>query len=73
MTEIIEQAFKKLSSLPREKQELIASLIMQEIERENKVTTDREMDLSLPPSVGMGKSGRKDISQRCDELLWKEE
>ena len=77
MTKIIEKALKKLSKLPEEKQEIIASFILKEIEKEtDSVTeaerTETESNSSLPPSIGMGASGRTDLSTRCDELLWPE-
>ncbi len=77
MTKIVEQALKKLSKLPEEKQEIIASFILKQIEKEtDSVTeaerTETESNSSLPPSIGMGASGRTDLSTRCDELLWQE-
>lgn len=70
MTELLQQALKKLSDLPAERQETIARLILQEIEQdEAKINDDR----LLPKSIGMGTSGRTDLSSRTQELLWQED
>jgi hypothetical protein len=70
MTELLEQALKKLSDLPADKQETIARLILQEIEQDEAKTND---DNPLPKSIGMGTSGRTDLSSRTKELLWQED
>lgn len=70
MTELLQQALKKLSDLPADKQETIARLILQEIAQEG-VKTDE--DSSLPKSIGMGTSGRTDLSSRTKDLLWQED
>jgi hypothetical protein len=67
MTELLQQALKKLSDLPIDKQETIARLILQEIAQEE-VKTDE--DSLLPKSIGMGTSGRTDLSSRTKDLLW---
>ena len=70
MTSLLQQALKKLSDLPAERQEIIARLILQEIEQDRAETHD---DNSLPQSIGMGTSGRTDLSSRTNELLWQED
>jgi hypothetical protein len=70
MTELLQQALKKLSDLPADKQETIARLILQEIEQDEANTNE---DSSLPSSIGMGTSGRTDLSSRTKELLWQED
>jgi hypothetical protein len=67
MTELLQQALKKLSSLPTDRQETIARLILQQIEQDEAKTND---DSSLPKSIGMGTSGRTDLSSRTSELLF---
>jgi hypothetical protein len=47
----------------RSQAELIREAIANYIGNENK---------PLPPSVGMGASGRNDLSERDEELLWEE-
>ena len=70
MTELLQQALKKLSSLPTDRQETIARLILSEIEEDEAKTKG---DSSLPSSIGMGTSGRTDLSSRTNELLWQED
>lgn len=70
MTELLQQALKKLSDLPADKQETIARLILQKIEQDEAKTKG---DRSLPQSIGMGTSGRTDLSSRTKELLWQED
>jgi hypothetical protein len=70
MTELLQQALKKLSNLPADRQETIARLILQEIEQDETLTND---DSLLPQSIGMGTSGRTDLSSRTQELLWQED
>ncbi|MGL5835028.1 MAG: hypothetical protein ACRC1Z_17625 [Waterburya sp.] len=70
MTELLQQALKKLSDLPADKQETIARLILQKIEQEEAKTND---DSLLPKSIGMGTSGRTDLSSQTNELLWQED
>ena len=69
MTELLQQALEKLSDLPVEKQEIIARLILQEIEQDEANISEEN---NLPEFVGIGKSGRKDLSSRTDELLWQD-
>jgi len=38
----------------------------------NRFIADRQKDKRLPSIVGIGQSGRKDIAERFEELLWKE-
>lgn len=66
MTELLQQALKKLSDLPADKQETIARLILQKIEQDRAEAHEYN---SLPKSVGMGTSGRRDLSSRTNELL----
>ena len=78
MTELLQQALKKLSDLPADKQEIIARLILSEIEEDEAKTKGDEAppplrDRSLPKSIGMGNSGRTDLSSRTTELLWQED
>jgi hypothetical protein len=70
MTELLQQALKKLSDLPADKQETIARLILQEIEQDESKTNE---DSLLPKSIGMGTSGRTDLSSRTTKLLWQED
>jgi len=70
MTELLEQALKKLSDLPADKQENIARLILQEIEKDE---TETNTDNLSPKSIGMGASGRTDLSRRTKELLWQDD
>lgn len=67
MTPLLQQALKKLSDLPTDKQETIVRLILQEIEQDKAKTNE---DNSLPQSIGMGTSGRSDLSSRTREILW---
>jgi len=46
----------------------IAELIRQAL---NRFIADRRKDRKLPSIVGVGQSGRKDIAERFEELLWK--
>lgn len=39
---------------------------------EQYIRTKRAKDGRVPSFVGLGKSGRSDISERIDELLWEE-
>ena len=66
MTELLQQALKKLSDLPADKQETIARLILQKIEQDEAKTND---DSSLPSSIGMGTSGRTDLSSQTNEFV----
>jgi hypothetical protein len=70
MTELLQQALKKLSDLPADKQETIARLILQKIEQDEAKTND---DSLLAKSIGMGTSGRTDLSSQTNELLWQED
>jgi hypothetical protein len=74
MTKLLELALKKLATLPADRQENIAQLILKEIEEniENEPIKDNDSP-SLPPSIGMGASGMSDLSTRCEELLWQDE
>jgi homoserine kinase len=74
MTKLLELALKKLATLPADRQENIAQLILKEIEEniENEPIKDNDSS-SLPPSIGMGASGMSDLSTRCKELLWQDE
>jgi len=47
----------------------IAEVIKQAL---NRFIADRQKDKRLPSIVGIGQSGRKDIAERSEELLWKE-
>ena len=66
MTPLLQQALKRLSDLPADKQEIIARLILQKIKQDQAKTNE---DNSLPESIGMGTSGRSDLSSRTRELL----
>lgn len=70
MTELLQQALKELSNLPIDKQETIARLILREIEQEGAKTDE---DSLLPKSIGMGTSGRTDLSSRTKDLLWQKD
>ena len=70
MTPLLQQALEKLSDLPADKQETIARLVFQEIEQDEAKTNE---DSLLPKSIGMGTSGRTDLSSRTTELLWQED
>jgi hypothetical protein len=74
MTKLLELALKKLATLPADRQENIAQLILKEIGEniENEPIKDNDSP-SLPPSIGMGASGMPDLSTRCEELLWQDE
>ncbi|CCI02827.1 MAG: hypothetical protein ACKPGT_22110 [Microcystis sp.] len=74
MTKLLELALKKLATLPADRQENIAQLILKEIGEniENEPIKDNDSP-SLPPSIGMGASGMSDLSTRCEELLWQDE
>jgi len=47
----------------------IAEVIRQALKR---FIVDRQMNRKLPSILGIGQSGRKDIAERSEELLWKE-
>jgi hypothetical protein len=66
MTELLQQALKKLSDLPADKQETIARLILQKIEQDEAKTNH---DSLLPRSIGMGTSGRTDLSSQTNEFV----
>jgi len=70
MTELLQKALKKLEELPAERQETIAHIILKEIEQDNQNVSQKQ---SLPKSIGMGTSGRNDLSSRTKELLWQDE
>ncbi|MBW4536244.1 MAG: hypothetical protein KME09_20095 [Pleurocapsa minor HA4230-MV1] len=70
MTELLQQALKKLSDLPADKQETIARLILQKTEQDEAKSND---DSLLRKSIGMGTSGRTDLSSQTNELLWQED
>ncbi len=73
MTNLLESALQKLAELPTEQQEQIAHQILQTIQEESPLEEPDYESLPLPKSIGMGKSGRSDLSRRCEELLWNEE
>ncbi len=70
MTELLQKALKKLAELPVDRQETIARMILQEIEQDNPNISQKR---PLPKSIGMGTSGRNDLSSRTKELLWQNE
>lgn len=70
MTELLQQALKKLSDLLADKQETIARLILQKTEQDEAKSND---DSLLRKSIGMGTSGRTDLSSQTNELLWQED
>ena len=70
MTELLQKALKKLSELLVDRQEIIARMILQDIERDNPNISQKRY---LPKSIGMGASGRNDLSSRTKELLWHNE
>jgi len=47
----------------------IAEVIRQAL---NRFIADRQSNKRLPSILGIGQSGRKDIAERFEELLWKE-
>ena len=47
----------------------IAEVIRQAL---NRFIADRQRNKRLPSILGIGQSGRKDVSERFEELLWKE-
>jgi len=47
----------------------IAEVIKQAL---NRFIADRQKNKRLPSILGIGHSGRKDIAERSEELLWKE-
>ena len=47
----------------------IAEVIRQAL---NRFIADRQRTKRLPSILGIGQSGRKDIAERFEELLWKE-
>ncbi|MEC4984582.1 MAG: hypothetical protein SAJ37_00720 [Oscillatoria sp. PMC 1068.18] len=49
------------------------NVIISEAPTQDKKITETTTQQSLPSSVGMGASGRTDLSKRCQELLWQED
>ncbi len=47
----------------------IAEVIRQAL---NRFIADRQRNKRLPSILGIGQSGRKDIAERFEKLLWKE-
>ncbi len=47
----------------------IAETIRKALDR---FVVQRQKSLKQPSFIGIGRSGRKDVSERCEELLWKE-
>ena len=48
----------------------IAEVIRQALDR---FIAERQGERRLPSILGIGRSGRQDIADRCEELLWKAE
>lgn len=62
-----EETEANLQELAKETEKSVSELIQELINNYLSQTTKK-----LPKSIGMGASGRSDLSSRTDELLWTE-
>ena len=64
-----ENMLDSLKEIARMEDISIAEVIRQAL---NRFIADRQRTKRLPSILGIGQSGRKDIAERFEELLWKE-
>ncbi len=64
-----ENMLDSLKEIARIEEKSIAEVIRQAL---NRFIADRQRNKRLPSILGIGQSGRKDIAERFEELLWKE-
>ncbi len=64
-----ESMLDALKEIARREDVSIAEVIRQAL---NRFIADRQRNKRLPSILGIGQSGRKDIAERSEELLWKE-
>ncbi len=64
-----ENMLDSLKEIARMEGVSIAEVIRQAL---NRFIADRHRNKRLPSILGIGQSGRKDIAERSEELLWKE-
>ncbi len=64
-----ESMLDALKEIARGEDVSIAEVIRQAL---NRFIADRQRNKRLPSILGIGQSGRKDVSERFEELLWKE-
>jgi len=64
-----ESMLDALKEIARMEDVSIAEVIRQAL---NRFIADRQRTKRLPLILGIGQSGRQDISERFEELLWKE-
>ncbi len=64
-----EHILDSLKEIARMEGVSIAEVIRQAL---NRFIADRHRNKRLPSILGIGQSGRKDIAERFEELLWKE-
>ncbi len=64
-----ENMLDSLKEIARIEEKSIAEVIRQAL---NRFIADRQRNKRLPSILGIGQSGRKDIAERSEELLWKE-
>ncbi len=64
-----ESMLDALKEIARREDVSIAEVIRQAL---NRFIADRQRTKRLPSILGIGQSGRKDIAERYEELLWKE-
>jgi len=64
-----ESMLEAIKEIARMEDVSIAEVIRQAL---NRFIADRQRTKMLPSILGIGQSGRKDVSERFEELLWKE-
>ncbi len=64
-----ENMLDSLKEIARIEEKSIAEVIRQAL---NRFIADRQRNKRLPSILGIGQSGRKDVAERFEELLWKE-
>lgn len=67
---IDEQIERELQGLARRKQWPVAAVVREAIQAY--VVSETRQPLPVPGFVGTGRSGRTDIAERHEELLWKD-
>ncbi len=64
-----ESMLDALKEIARREDVSIAEVIRQAL---NRYIADRQSNERLPLILGIGQSGRKDVAERFEELLWRE-
>ncbi len=64
-----ENMLDSLKEIARREDVSIAEVIRQAL---NRYIADRQSNKRLPSTLGIGQSGKKDVAEHFEELLWKE-